>query len=454
MSILVATDFSPCSRAAVRLATAAARRRGVPLFLVHAIEPPAVDPLSTPTAWSEWQANLTAAAQVAIARDASDVRQGGVVVEDRVLPGPAANVILEAAREYAAELIVMGTHGRKGGAHLFLGSVAESVVRSSPCPVLVTRDAASDANRWEGRLPLRLIAAMDGSPASRAALSWAGTLAKAQPCDLSLVRLYWPPEEATRLGLDDPWGGPRRDPELLPLLERDLRRDAQALIGEITPRMRYRAAGREAPDVLAEEAALLGTDAIVIGVPRHRAPHWTVLAPGPVLRASTVPVLCVPETMAPASRQIPQVRSVLIATDLSDASKAPLLPAYGLLRAGGGRAELTYVHVIGPVDGLAETPLELPLDETRRAAVEAQLRALIPPDAEAFGITSRVSVVEGRFAAEAILAAAERLDVDVVALGSRGRSGFKRTLLGSVAEEVARRSARPVLIVRSQAGGS
>ena len=102
------------------------------------------------------------AAEVAIARDASDIRQGGVVVEDRILPGHVASVILETARARAVDLIVMGTHGRKGGAHLFLGSVAESVVRSSPCPVLVTRDAASDADRWEGRLPLRLIAATDG----------------------------------------------------------------------------------------------------------------------------------------------------------------------------------------------------------------------------------------------------------------------------------------------------
>lgn len=394
------------------------------------------------------------AAEVAIARDASDIRQGGVVVEDRILPGHAASVILETARARAADLIVMGTHGRKGGAHLFLGSVAESVLRSSPCPVLVTRDAASDAGRWEGRLPLRLIAATDGSAASRAALAWAGTLTKAQPCDLSLLRLYWPPEEATRLGIDDPWGGPRRDPDLLPLLERDLRRDAQALIGEIPSRMRFRAAGRDAPDVLAEEATMLGTDAVVIGVPRHRPPQWTVLTPGAVLRSSMVPVLCVPETMAPANKQIPQVRSVLIATDLSDASNAALLPAYGLLRAGGGRAEICYVHVRGPVDGLAEMPLAQPLDDAQRADLEAQLRALIPPNAEASAITSRVSVVDGRFAAEAILATAERLDVDVIALGSHGRSGFKRAVLGSVAEEVARRSSRPVLIVRSGAGAS
>ena len=114
--------------------------------------------------------------------------------------------------------------------------------------------------------------------------------------------------------------------------------------------------------------------------------------------------------------------------------------------------ELCTVHVLGPVDAIAETPLGLPLRDEQRAELEAQLRALIPPDAEASGITTRASVLEGRFAAEAILAAAERMDVDVIAVGSHGRSGLTRVLLGSVAEEIARRSTRPVLIIRSSAG--
>ena len=74
-------------------------------------------------------------------------------------------------------------------------------------------------------------------------------------------------------------------------------------------------------------------------------------------------------------------------------------------------------------------------------------RAEIPGDATEHGIATHVSVLEGRFAAEAILQAAKRLDVDAIALGSHGRRGLGRALLGSVAEEVARKAARPVLIV-------
>jgi nucleotide-binding universal stress UspA family protein len=50
-----------------------------------------------------------------------------------------ADVILQEATEWTADLIVMGTHGRRGVAHMFLGSVAEGVIRASPVPVLVIR---------------------------------------------------------------------------------------------------------------------------------------------------------------------------------------------------------------------------------------------------------------------------------------------------------------------------
>jgi universal stress protein A len=59
--------------------------------------------------------------------------------------GDPANVILELANELHAELVVMGTHGRRGVSRLLLGSVAESVARSSPCPVLLLREGAGSA---------------------------------------------------------------------------------------------------------------------------------------------------------------------------------------------------------------------------------------------------------------------------------------------------------------------
>ena len=57
-----------------------------------------------------------------------------------VRPGRPATEIVEAARELAADLIVIATHGRTGLQHVLLGSVAENVVRHAPCPVLTVRE--------------------------------------------------------------------------------------------------------------------------------------------------------------------------------------------------------------------------------------------------------------------------------------------------------------------------
>ena len=65
------------------------------------------------------------------------VKSAGVSVETTTLSGRAAPEIVAHAKKTGADLIVMGTHGRSGFQHAILGSVAERVLRHSPCPVLV-----------------------------------------------------------------------------------------------------------------------------------------------------------------------------------------------------------------------------------------------------------------------------------------------------------------------------
>ena len=88
------------------------------------------------------------------------------------------------------------------------------------------------------------------------------------------------------------------------------------------------------------------------------------------------------------------------------------------------------------------------LTAAARAALLKELRALVPPEADKLGITTHVSLIDGGKPAGTIMQAAERLNVDAISLGSHGRGGLARALLGSVAEEVVRRSTRPVLVVR------
>jgi nucleotide-binding universal stress UspA family protein len=452
MAILVGTDFSPCSRTAIRLASALARRKGVSLVLVHAVGPPPVTMLpAIPIAAARWESEMSMAAELAIARAAGEIRDTGVAVQTRVVLGSAAHVILDAAREKQFDLVVLGSHGRSGAARLFLGSVTERVVSASTCPVLVTREDLLIAGQWEGREPLRLVGAIDGSTTGHTTLSWMKSFGSSPACDLSLVRLYSPPDEALRYGLSDPWTESDQTPKLLPLLHRDLLRDARTLMGGAPSQVRFRARSSGLGEILTEEAHGLEADALVVGIPRRRTGRATLITPAAVLRHASLPVFCIPEGTAPSQRDMNPVRSVLIASDLSEAAKAVILPAYGLLRAGGGRVELLAVHVVGSGERL-DGAVEGPLDQEQRAKLESMLVALIPSEVATFQIETKVSVVEGRSAAEAILAAAERLGVDIVAMGSHGRSGLKRLALGSVAEEVARKSPRPVFIVRSIPG--
>jgi nucleotide-binding universal stress UspA family protein len=451
MTIAVATDFSPCSQAATRLAGALARRQKATLLLVHVIEPFPGDTVIAPMGGA-WEAEFAASAENLLRATAQELRDTGLTVEVQVRFGTAAQGILDAAAAAKADLIAVGTHGRRGAARLFVGSCAEEVVRKSPCPVLVTgADASGVLARLNQGAPLRLTVVTDGSQGSEAAFSWVRTSEVTPAANVSLVRVYWPPQEAARYGLDDSWHDRDGRPELQRLLERDLRRDAQALMGLGDPAMRFTPAGHDAGEAIRHDVRQLGADAVVIAVPAHRRATLTGLKVSSVLRATGVPVFCVPGRAHPIERHIAQVRSVLMPCDLSERSRAGLLAAYGLL-AGGGRAELVFVHErelsSAAASGLPPRPA---LTDDERAAIEARLRAAVPAEAAEHGIATHVSVIEGDEAAEAILQAADRLDVDVIALASHGRSGLKRAVLGSVAEAVTRRAARPVFIIRRPA---
>jgi nucleotide-binding universal stress UspA family protein len=120
--------------------------------------------------------------------------------------------------------------------------------------------------------------------------------------------------------------------------------------------------------------------------------------------------------------------------------------AYELARDGG---TVTLCHVREralPPAAYGYTDDHDALTEAQRQALEDRLRALIP--AEAGGVTTRVLVVDGGHPDTGIVQEANRAGADAICIGSHGRSGVARALLGSVAESVARRAERPVMIIR------
>jgi nucleotide-binding universal stress UspA family protein len=144
--ILVPTDFSADAEAAVRYALDLARRVNALVHVVHVVE----DPIAAGM-WSSEIYNVDIEGlQINLVRDAerrlrARVANGDPAVTMEVRKGAAAKQILEAAGEWGSDLIVMGTHGRTGFAHMVMGSVAEKVVRLAPCPVLTLRAATTSA---------------------------------------------------------------------------------------------------------------------------------------------------------------------------------------------------------------------------------------------------------------------------------------------------------------------
>jgi nucleotide-binding universal stress UspA family protein len=142
--ILVPTDFSEGSEEAVQYAAMMARRLRAHVVLIHVIQPYAYAMTETFNVVDHYTA-LKMIAEPMLAQARKGLQKEGLTVETDLLNGVAHREILEKARRTGADLIVMGTHGRSGVDHLLLGSVAEKVVRMSPCPVLTVRTAAKAA---------------------------------------------------------------------------------------------------------------------------------------------------------------------------------------------------------------------------------------------------------------------------------------------------------------------
>jgi len=131
------TDFSEWSRVALETAARMVRKDGGALTVLHVTEttwPGAQAPFPPPPRSPERGAATKLAEWTAEAE-----RLAGSPVSSVLLSAPVAEAIVDFAREEASDLIVMSSHGRTGFRRLVLGSVAEAVVRTAPCPVLLVR---------------------------------------------------------------------------------------------------------------------------------------------------------------------------------------------------------------------------------------------------------------------------------------------------------------------------
>lgn len=133
--ILVSTDFSTSSDAALAMATALARDSGAKLLIVH------VEEIPLATGGAEYLYSVPEPATQELKKMLSEVvpKDPNVPFEHRLLAGDAAEAIVRTAEQDKVDMIVLGTHGRTGLTRLLMGSVAEAVVRRAGCPVLTVK---------------------------------------------------------------------------------------------------------------------------------------------------------------------------------------------------------------------------------------------------------------------------------------------------------------------------
>lgn len=145
--ILVPIDGSVTSSRGLKEALALARTCRASLVLLHVVEyAPVMLEMATSTTWELVARDLQTQGQDLVDAARREALAAGIACEGHVVDAAAqrvCDVVVDQARLHRCDLVVMGTHGRRGVAHALIGSDAERVIRLSPVPVLLVR--ADDA---------------------------------------------------------------------------------------------------------------------------------------------------------------------------------------------------------------------------------------------------------------------------------------------------------------------
>ena len=145
--ILLPTDFSDTADAALAYAAELAADLGATVDLVHVFSDPYALSLSVPEVYrpvpADTRERVLADLRAHLRARIGTLGAHGVTGTNTIVTGLVAPTIVTYAADHAIDLIVIGTHGRRGVAHLLLGSVAEHVVRTATCPVLTVRQPAA-----------------------------------------------------------------------------------------------------------------------------------------------------------------------------------------------------------------------------------------------------------------------------------------------------------------------
>lgn len=445
MAIVCGTDLSPAAKEAATAAACLAARQRLPLHLVHATDPA----LAGQSALSEVER-----AERQLREQAEELRKLGAEVSVTVRAGTPDAVLVEMGRDVHARLLVVGAEGEQRGSGRRVGVHAERVAQRCGVAVLVVRDATPFRSWVQAARPLKVVLGVEPSFSTECAVKRLEELRAQGPCEVSAVRLFWPPTEFQRLG----FSGARSYTDIDPIV-------TQVLVTELQQRLPSASAYelRVEPHLgsLGERlAAIAGeakADLIVVGSHDRNMMEriWEGSTSHSVLHNAHTAVLCVPADDCSPLLRPRHAKRIVVATDFSKLGDSALPLAYAI--AEGSAA----IHVVHVVPARERTPLDfhdifaldnLKLPSEARDEALKHLRQLTSSLTSSLAASPdkrvELHVLESDNAAEAIAQAGERLQADVIVLGTHGRSGLSKAVMGSVASSLLSSSKRPVLLVR------
>ncbi len=424
MDVICATDFSDPAASSADVAVAVARSLGVSLRLVYV-----VDRRASAGMLGGALDLVAASVRDRLASEAQRLRAQGVEVHEDLLDGVPDEELIRLSGESKERLIILSSTGWRSTSFWTLGSVAEKTARGAKCPVLVVRAREPFLDWTTGKRPLKVLVGIDLSSASEAAVRWIAQLRKVGPCEVKFAHVYSPAEEMARYGFRS--SIVEEDPRLRQALLEDLTQLVTSA-GEASSEILVRPNLGRPADPLVDIAETEGADLLVVATRElpalERAKRGSVSYTA--LHMSPTSVATVPAGSEFTAQSLPRLERIVVASDGSE----------------GGRSAICYGMAIAPPGSVVHVVRVLPKKSSAddKDAARRSLLDGIPHDSTR---RTEVEVIESDDAAQAICQAAERLHADVIAIASRGRSTAFRTILGSVSEEVAKQSRRPVIII-------
>jgi nucleotide-binding universal stress UspA family protein len=279
--ILVPLDGSPLAESALPFAVSLAERSRGEIHLAQAVA--ALRPFGmfeeTDPEWPEWMESARTRSANYLAEVGHRLESAGATspIHTHLLSGPPVRAIQEFVLREEIDQVVMTTHGRGRFQRMWLGSVADGVLRSVPSPVFLWRGPGEDPVRLESRPALQcLLVALDGSEMAEAILPWAEELARLFDARIALVGVAADGEEFAAGETHRATGDPGAQAATMLRLQSYMERTAKELGGRGLDVEYEVLSGVQPHEGILSEQGRTGADIVVLST-RGRDPRTRLL---------------------------------------------------------------------------------------------------------------------------------------------------------------------------------